>query len=171
MLSHTLFAFCLFATSSSAPQRQPYDPARDPQKDVWAAMDVARAQHKRILLEVGGEWCGWCHLLDKALAEEGAIREQIASNFVVVKVNVSPENWNAAFLSCFPGIPGYPHFFVLDSEGRFLHSQGTDELSSSTAYYKDRLLLFLQRWSIKPGPPASPRSIREPVRTRGATGV
>ena len=51
-----------------------------------------------------------------------------------LKVNFSPENQNRSFLRRYPRIPGYPHIFVLESDGRFLHSQGTAELESGRSY-------------------------------------
>ena len=36
-----------------------YDPKRDPAADLKTAMAEAQRGGKRILLEVGGEWCPW----------------------------------------------------------------------------------------------------------------
>ena len=44
-----------------------FDPTRDPAKDLAAAEAQAKAEHKNILLDVGGNWCSWCHLLDRTL--------------------------------------------------------------------------------------------------------
>lgn len=38
-------------------------------------------------------------------------------NYVYMKMNMSQENRNRAFLSQFPRIPGYPHIFVLADTG------------------------------------------------------
>ena len=64
-----------------------------------------------------------------------------------MKVNFSEENRNADFLSPYPTIPGYPHLFVLDSEGTFLHSQGAGELEQGRSYNQEAFLAFLERWS------------------------
>ncbi len=45
-----------------------YDEARDPAADLVVAMDSASAEIKRILLEVGGFCCLWCHDLEKFIA-------------------------------------------------------------------------------------------------------
>ena len=42
-----------------------------------------------------------------------------------LKVNWSKENKNEALLSKWPKIDGYPHLFVLDADGRLVHSQDT----------------------------------------------
>src|SRR5690606_38389351 len=109
-------------------EREKFDPNRDAEKDIHAAIEEAKRTDKRILLDVGGEWCIWCHRLDEFFAENEYVNNFLHENFVVVKVNYSPENKNEKVLSKYPEIPGYPHFFVLDTNGKFLHSQGTGEL-------------------------------------------
>ena len=42
-----------------------YDPARSAEQDLRNAVTEAQRTGKRILLEVGGEWCSWCHIMDK----------------------------------------------------------------------------------------------------------
>jgi hypothetical protein len=66
-----------------------------------------------------------------------------------MKVNTSDENNNAEFLSDYPEIPAYPHFFVLDQDGTFLHSQGTGELESGRGYNEESFLAFLNAWKPK----------------------
>ena len=56
----TLFlALLLFAQSATTKK---YDPKRNADSDVKNAIAEARKTGKRVLLEVGGEWCSWCHL-------------------------------------------------------------------------------------------------------------
>lgn len=123
-----------------------YDPARDPAADLQAAVQQARQQGKRILVEVGGEWCTWCHALDKYLREHPDVTARLRDNFLVLKVNYSEENENAAFLSQYPEIPGYPHMFVLDQDGTFLHSQGTAELEEGDSYSDAAFASFIEQW-------------------------
>ena len=124
-----------------------YDPARDPQKDLEATTQRALAEGKRILLEVGGEWCSWCKALDRYVHENEAVASALERGFLIMKVNFSEENRNADFLSPYPTIPGYPHLFVLDGKGNFLHSQGTGELEQGRSYNQEAFLAFLERWS------------------------
>ena len=63
-----------------------------------------------------------------------------------MKVNYSDENANASFLTNYPEVPAYPHFFVLDSDGSFLHSQGTSELEEGRGYNEAVFLAFLEKW-------------------------
>ncbi|QQS36491.1 MAG: hypothetical protein IPM56_00635 [Ignavibacteriales bacterium] len=52
-------------------------------------------------------------------------------------------------LSKYPEVPGYPHFFVLESDGKFLHSQDTGKLEEGKDYSKEKLMAFFKEWSPK----------------------
>ena len=127
-----------------------YDPAADPFLDLPQTVSEATSSGRHILLEVGGEWCIWCHYWEDFLATDAAVKEAFTRAFVVLKVNYSPENENGEFLSQYPEIPGYPHFFVLDIDGRFLHSQGTAVLELGQGYEPKNVLEFIRQWGPKP---------------------
>ena len=105
-----------------------YDVSRDPAKDLQDAIAEATRTNKRILLEVGGDWCVYCNLMDTTFDSHAQLRKLRDTYYVIVKINYSKENPNEAFLSHYPQIPDYPHFFVLDSKGALLHSQPTHQL-------------------------------------------
>ena len=124
-----------------------FDPSRDAAADVAQAVATASAQGKRVIVDVGGEWCSWCHILDRFIASNADVRALIDAKYVWVKVNYSKENRNRALLSHWPAIEGYPHLFVLDANGRLVHSQDTSELESGKGYDKPRVIAMLRRWS------------------------
>lgn len=128
-----------------------FDPARDPAADLAVAQAEARRTGKRIVLDVGGEWCSWCHLLDAFMEGDREIRDLRDAKYVWMKVNYSEDNENATFLSQFPAIKGYPHLFVLDANGKLVHSQFTGELEADKGqpkgYNRERFFAFLQDWA------------------------
>jgi len=123
-----------------------YDEARDPTVDLKATVERAQAEGKRILLEVGGVWCGWCKLLDGFIHDHSAVSGKLEAGFLIMKVNWSRGNPNEAFLGQYPTIRGYPHIFVLEKDGSFLHSQNTAELEEGKSYNEEVLLAFLDEW-------------------------
>jgi thioredoxin-related protein len=127
--------------------REKFDPTRNPFDDLQAAIKKAQAENKRIILDVGGEWCIWCHRIDKFLHTNKTIDEFLNKHYIVVKVNYSKENKNEKFLSRYPKINGYPHFFVLDSDGTFLHSQNTGLLEEGKSYSEKKVMEFLRKWA------------------------
>ncbi|HXD32610.1 MAG TPA: thioredoxin family protein [Pyrinomonadaceae bacterium] len=127
-----------------------YDPKRDAAKDIADAIVQAQRTKKNVLVEVGGDWCKWCHILDDfftANEELLALREK---SFVTVKVNFSDENQNEKVLSRYPPIGGYPHLFFLDSNGKLLLSQDTGLLENGRTYSLERLTTVLTNWGPKP---------------------
>ena len=125
-----------------------YDMAADPEVDLQKAIAKAQKENKRILMEVGGEWCIWCHHLERFLKGDAEVSRLLNERFVVLKVNWSRENKNEKFLSRFPKVPGYPHLFVLENNGTVLHSQNTTELESGKSYDRAKWVEFLNKWSL-----------------------
>jgi len=140
-----LFVFAAAAAAQPLPGR--FDPARDPAVDVASAIAAAKAQGKRVMVDVGGEWCAWCHILDRFVADHPDVQSLRDRNYVWVKVNWSKENKNEAFLARWPAVKGYPHLFVLDADGRLLHSQDTGLLESGRSYDPARMVAFLTKWA------------------------
>jgi len=123
-----------------------YDPKRDAAQDIVNALQEAQRTNKHVLLEVGGEWCSWCHKLDgffKAHTDLLRLREK---NFVTLKINYSEENQNKEVLSRYPPVKGYPHIFFLDSRGKLLLSQDTSLLEKGPSYDLEKLTMALTTW-------------------------
>ena len=130
-------------------KREQFDPKKDSEKDLKDAVALAAKSHKRILLDVGGEWCSWCHKLDKFFQDNKDVSEFLHNNFIVVKINYSKENKTEKFLAKYPEVKGYPHLFVLDGDGKFLHSQDTGALESGDHHDHDKVFNFLKKWAPK----------------------
>ena len=120
-----------------------YDPKRDPEADLAKALAEAKRTGRRVLLEVGGDWCSWCHVMDKFFADHADVRALRERNFVTLKINMSPENENRAFLSRYQKIPGYPYLFVLDANGKLLHPQRANVFEDGHIYNVQSFTRFL----------------------------
>jgi thioredoxin-related protein len=158
VLKHHYRAFLLLAVLLAAgcvddipEQRFPdysvrYDPDRDPFADGRQAIKLATASQRRILIEVGGNWCGWCRALQRMQKHHRDIQQQLHDSFVLLKVNVSDENKNEAFLSAFPKLQGYPQLYISDGDGKVLHAQDASEFVVDGRYSHQLYLDFLNRW-------------------------
>ena len=133
--------------ASAETEREKFDPARDPKIDLQTAIANAQVDGKRIILDVGGEWCGWCRYMDKFFSQNPRLAKIRAENFVWLKVNFSDENENKEFLASYPAIKGYPHLFVLEKDGTLLHSQDTAALEGEKSYNLQIFTEFLKKWS------------------------
>jgi thioredoxin-related protein len=147
-----IFFMALIASRASAGERpDKFDPGRDAAKDIHNAVVEAERTGKHVLLDVGGEWCIWCHRLDTLFAKNSDLNEFLYKNFVVVKVNYSKENKNEKVLSHYPQIDGYPHLFVLDGDGKLLHSQDTGLLEKGKGHDPEKVMAFLKQWAPSTG--------------------
>jgi thiol:disulfide interchange protein len=121
-----------------------FEPQRDAAADLQQALVLAQAQRKMVFIDVGGEWCSWCHLFDRFVAAHPDVQKALAERYIVVKVNYSPQQRNEAVLSRFPKPKGYPHFYVLDATGKLLVSQATDVFEAGRDYDEAKVLAFLR---------------------------
>lgn len=143
-----LFSIQLFAQTNYQPVTK-FDPGRDPSADLQTAVTEAQKLDKNIILDVGGDWCIWCHRIDAFIESHKEINDFLHGNYIIMKVNYSPENKNEAFLSGYPKITGYPHFFILDKDGKLLHSQDTGKLEEGKDYNPKKFMTFLEVWAPK----------------------
>ncbi len=126
-----------------------FDPKRDAAKDISDAIIEATKSNRRIILDVGGNWCVWCRRLDSLFTANKDLDEFMHKNYVVVRINFSKENENEQVLSRYPEIKGYPHLFVLDKDGKLIHSQDTGDLESGKGHSKEKVFTFLKKWAAK----------------------
>lgn len=137
------------STGSSTVTSQLYDPKSDPEKDLQLALAQARQINHRVLMEVGGNWCTWCKIMERFFDEHKDLLDIRNARYVVLRVNYSPDNKNSAFLKNFPKIRGYPHLFILDSTGKVLHSQDTSHLEEGKSYNLEKFKEFLINWALQ----------------------
>ena len=127
-------------------EREKFDPSRVAANDLQTAIAAAATENKRIILDVGGEWCGWCRLMDAFIAKNAELNQLKAENFVWLKINMSEENGNKEFLAKYPAISGYPHLFVLEKDGTLLKSKDTSELEDGKTYNTQKFIDFLNEY-------------------------
>ena len=147
-----LLASLVAVSAAAAPSSRPFDPTLDPAFQLRQARSLAMKQHKNLLLDVGGNWCVGCLILDRLLEHDPKASRLLADNYVLVHVNVSPENLNASFFAHYPKPDGYPYLIVLSPDGsRVIHAEGSLALqrgakAAQGGYDPASVAQFLQRW-------------------------
>ena len=126
-----------------------YDPTRNAFDDGRAALKLAKETNRRVLIEVGGDWCMFCHILDRFIKSNPVIEKALYETFVVLKVNYSEDNKNVEFLSNFGRIPGYPHLFITENTGKVIYSNDIRDMTVKGKLSKTRMFEFIQRWKIQ----------------------
>jgi thiol:disulfide interchange protein len=138
-----------FIEASSLPTYSKiYDDQRDPFKDATAALALAQKTNRQVLIEIGGNWCSWCHKMDTFLIKNPDVFQALHSQYVLLKINVSDSNENNEFMKSLPPVLGYPHMYISTAQGKMLLSKDTGELLADNNYSKARWLSFLTKWSV-----------------------
>jgi len=126
-----------------------YDDTRDPFEDATAALTLAKGSNRNVLIEIGGNWCSWCHKMDEFLEKNPEIYKALHKKYVLLKINVSDSNENSEFMSSLPPVLGYPHMFVSTASGKMLLSKDTAELLQDNDYSAEHWLSFLNKWQAE----------------------
>jgi hypothetical protein len=172
MLKKILLAIALLASvigaaqASSRDKALGYDPAADPFDQYHDAIAAAAADKKLVLVIAGGDWCYWCHVLNRFVARNEDIRRGLDETFVIVKVYVGEENYNEFFFSQLPEARGAPHFWIISPDRNVLASQSTGDFEQrGRGYDKSEFLAFIDKWkhrgeSVQTAQAAERRTLR-----------
>ncbi|MEP6712021.1 MAG: thioredoxin family protein [Ferruginibacter sp.] len=127
-----------------------YTPSANAEKDIADALNKAKAEHKYVLIQAGGNWCSWCIEFARFAKADPQIDSVINASFVLYHLNYSKENENKAMFSKldYPQRFGYPSFIILDENGKRIHTQNSEYLEDGKkSYNKNKVQSFLEMWS------------------------
>ena len=158
MDSHTMMiASVLLACAASSggaeapakPKRQPiYQTDGEGMARVEQALVRAEKENRRVLLMVGGNWCGWCYKLHDVFQEERAIRTLLGVEYELVMIDSQADK---AVLEKWKIKPkGYPYLAVLDAAGTKLTEQETGSLEIGSKHDPKKVQAFLAKWKAAP---------------------
>lgn len=148
ILSLLLLSNISFASQNLPLYSTVYDDQRDPFADAKAAITLAGQTNRNVLIEIGGDWCTWCHKIDAFLVDNPDVYKALHDNFVLLKISVSDSNENADFMKGLPPVLGYPHMYVSTGKGKVILSKDTAEFLSSGNYSRQAWLDFIEQWSV-----------------------
>jgi thiol:disulfide interchange protein len=137
------------ADAPSTPARPPiYDEKADGAKQISDALILAKKENKRVLLQFGANWCGWCHRLHKLFQTDERIAARLKEAYVVVMVDVNKDH-NSAINKQYgnPVQHGLPVIVILDVEGKQLTTQDTGALEEGDHHDPAKVLAFLNQWA------------------------
>lgn len=145
-----LLTFQTILFAQVAANKDIYNPNADAAAEIAAAVKLAKQTNKHVLIQVGGNWCIWCHRLHNFLQADPSLDSLMNARYVVVHVNYDTEHQNQKVLQSLdnPQRFGFPVLVILNEKGKRIHTQDTALLEQETVYYnKDHLRSFFINWS------------------------
>src|SRR5580704_2423110 len=112
-------------------RKQIYSETADPRAAISAGIQQAKREHKRVIIDFGGDWCGDCQVLDIYFHQAPNVAI-LQKNFVLVHVFIREEMDNNIQLALKYGVPiakGVPALAVLDENGTVIYSQKTGQFN------------------------------------------
>ena len=130
-------------------KRHLYAEDADPSADITAAIKQAKAEHKRVLLDFGGDWCGDCQVLD-IYFHEAPNEDLLAKHFIVVHVFVPSSYDKNTEVAEKYGVPihkGVPALAVFDpKQNKIIYSQRSGEFNDMRHMDSASVTAFLNHW-------------------------
>jgi thiol:disulfide interchange protein len=129
-----------------------YDVHANGAAQVAAAVSQAAAEHKRVILVFGANWCIWCRRLHSTFAGDPGVATALKKDFVVVRIDVNTRNGvkRNADVNARYGNPiehGIPMLVVLDSGGKQLTTKDSGDLEEGDAHSPAKITAFLASWA------------------------
>jgi thioredoxin 1 len=130
-----------------------YPDPSEARTDIGLAISVAAREHRRVLLDFGGNWCYDCHVLDETFHYPD-VAKILDPNYVVVHINIGQYDANLDLAQKYqiPLKKGVPSLAVLDSHGRLLVSQKNGDFENTTRIGLGDVERFLETWKPSSSP-------------------
>jgi len=137
------------------PKPKAYNEKADAQADLQAALKRAKADNKRVLIQWGGNWCGWCVLLHERFTTDAELRRKLLYEYEYLPIDVGHMDKNKDIVErCQATLKGVPYLTVLDGDGKVIANQPTDPFETKSEDGKNghdpkKLLAFLTEHQAK----------------------
>jgi len=140
-------ALSVVAAFAQFTPRHIYDENADAKAEIREALATAAREHKRVILDFGGNWCGDCQVLDIYFhrAPNDAL---LNANYVLVDIDIGRMDKNVDVAEKYevPLKKGVPALAVLDGHGRLVYSQANGEFEKMRHMDPDSVTQFLEQW-------------------------
>jgi thiol:disulfide interchange protein len=133
----------------TVPER-PYDEAANADAAVDAAFTKARETHRRVMLDLGGNWCGDCRVL-AGIMEQPEMKRFIEAHYVLVSVDVGRFNKNLQVPARFgfkERLVGVPTVLVANADGSLVNKNDVFALADARHMTPQAVADWLAQWAL-----------------------
>ncbi|MFH1235411.1 MAG: thioredoxin family protein [Parcubacteria group bacterium] len=147
------------ASDSSPKSVAIYDTLANTATQISDALTLAKQTNRRILIQWGANWCGWCRLLHGMLQNDKLVHRILDTNYVWVLADVGTKGKNAELLAKYGVDPkkGIPFLTILDDSGSAVANQDTGTFETGDKEHpghdRAKVIRFLTSHAVKKTPP------------------
>jgi thiol-disulfide isomerase/thioredoxin len=126
----------------------PYDEKADANKDVAAAKARAKAQGKRLIIDLGGNWCADCRIL-AGVMELPEVKAFLQRHYVVVSVDVGHFDRNEQIPAQYgvKSVKGVPALLIVDPRtNKLVNGDKLSALADARSMTPQALADWLALW-------------------------
>ncbi|WP_165823266.1 thioredoxin family protein [Micromonospora globispora] len=127
-----------------------YDPERDPAADLKAALALAKADGKAVLIDFGADWCPDCHVLHE-LFQSPETKPLLEQNYHLLAVDVGEFDHNLKFAAKYVNLnrSGIPALVVLTPDGKVRVATNDGSFANARSMDSKQVNAFLTKWAPK----------------------
>jgi len=126
----------------------PYNLQADARADVDAALARAKSSGKRVLIDLGGNWCGDCRVF-AGIMEVPEVKRFVDAHYEVVQVNVGRYDTNLDIPARF-GLEkprAAPTTLIVSPEGKLLNGDDLVALKDARSMTPQAVVDWLAHWA------------------------
>jgi thiol:disulfide interchange protein len=130
-------------------ERKPYDEAANAVAAVDAAFARAKKNGKRVLIDLGGNWCGDCVVLANIMALP-EMKPFLAKHFEIVTVDVGRLDKNLSVPARFgitKRLEGVPSVLIADPDGKLVNPGNVSALADARHMSPQAVADWLAQWT------------------------
>ena len=130
------------------PLPTPYDDRADADAALAATIAKAKADGKRVLIDLGGNWCTDCRIL-AAVMELPELKAFVAKHYDVVEIDVGRMNRNLQIPAKYgvTKLDGVPTVLIVEPNGKLLNATNAADLADARSMNPQGIANWLARWA------------------------
>ena len=126
----------------------PYDLNADSKGELDAALARAKKSGKRVIVDLGGNWCGDCRVFS-AMVSSPQVKPFVDAHFEMVMVNVGRYDTNLDIPARFglDKLGAAPTTLIVSADGKLLNGDDTVALKDARAMTAQAVVDWLAHWA------------------------
>jgi thiol-disulfide isomerase/thioredoxin len=126
----------------------PYDAHADAEAALAATIAKAKASGKRVLIDLGGNWCTDCRIL-AAVMELPELKPFVEKHYEVVEIDVGRMNRNMQIPARYgiTKLAGVPTVLIVEPDGKLINATNSADLADARSMNPQGIANWLAKWA------------------------